>query len=94
MKPGAYPLVFQRFSEPAKADLTALGDAPEAPISPDRTASEPTLEGLFRAFRQGQPSLGLFSDEAAQFLGGQGSCRATWWFGGNIGGGRRRTGSC
>lgn len=54
----------------AEADLAALGDAPEGPILPDRTASEPTLEGLFRAFLQGQPSLGLFSDEAGQFLGG------------------------
>lgn len=54
----------------AEADLAALGDAPDGPILPDRTASEPTLEGLFRAFLQGQPSLGLFSDEAGQFLGG------------------------
>ena len=54
----------------AQADLEALGDAPEGPVLPDRTASEPTLEGLFRAFLQGQPSLGLFSDEAGQFLGG------------------------
>lgn len=53
-----------------EADLEALGDAPEGPVLPDRTASEPTLEGLFRAFLQGQPSLGLFSDEAGQFLGG------------------------
>ena len=53
-----------------EADLAALSDAPEGPILPDRTASEPTLEGLFRAFLQGQPSLGLFSDEAGQFLGG------------------------
>jgi hypothetical protein len=56
----------------AEADLAALGDAPEGPVLPDRTASEPTLEGLFRAFLEGQPSLGLFSDEAAQFLGGHG----------------------
>ncbi|MEJ6501404.1 MAG: YfjI family protein [Rhodobacterales bacterium] len=53
-----------------EADLDALGDAPEGPVLPDRTASEPTLEGLFRAFLQGSPSLGLFSDEAGQFLGG------------------------
>ena len=53
-----------------EADLEALGEAPEGPVLPDRTASEPTLEGLFRAFLQGQPSLGLFSDEAGQFLGG------------------------
>jgi len=56
----------------AKADLAALGDPPDGPVLPDRTASEPTLEGLFRAFLQGQPSLGLFSDEAGQFLGGHG----------------------
>ena len=54
----------------AEADLASLGDAPQGPLLPDRTASEPTLEGLFRAFLQGQPSLGLFSDEAGQFLGG------------------------
>jgi hypothetical protein len=38
----------------------------------DRTASEPTLEGLFLALQIGSPSLGLFSDEAAQFIGGHG----------------------
>ena len=54
----------------AQADLAALGDAPRAPRLPDRTASEPTLEGLFRAFAEGHPAQGLFSDEAAQFLGG------------------------
>lgn len=54
----------------AEADLAALGAAPEQPLLPGRTASEPTLEGLFRAFQLGQPSLGLFSDEAGQFLGG------------------------
>jgi hypothetical protein len=56
----------------AQADLAALGDEPKGPIQPYRTASEPTLEGLFRAFLEGQPSLGLFSDEAGQFLGGFG----------------------
>lgn len=56
----------------AQADLVALGDEPKGPIQPYRTASEPTLEGLFRAFLEGQPSLGLFSDEAGQFLGGFG----------------------
>jgi Protein of unknown function (DUF3987) len=55
-----------------EADLKALGDEPRGPIQPYRTASEPTLEGLFRAFIEGQPSLGLFSDEAGQFLGGFG----------------------
>ena len=55
----------------AQADLEALGKEPEAPPSPDRTVSEPTFEGLTKLLATGQPSLGLFSDEGGQFLGGQ-----------------------
>ena len=54
----------------AGADLAALGPEPEAPPSTDRTVSEPTFEGLTKLFAHGQPSLGLFSDEGGQFLGG------------------------
>ncbi len=54
----------------AKADLEALGPEPEAPPSTDRTVTEPTFEGLTKLFAHGQPSLGLFSDEGGQFLGG------------------------
>jgi hypothetical protein len=54
----------------ARADLEALGDEPDPPLLSDRTCSEPTLEGIFRSFLHGQPSLALFSDEAGQFLGG------------------------
>ena len=54
----------------AEADLDALGPEPEAPPSADRTVSEPTFEGLTKLFAHGQPSLGLFSDEGGQFLGG------------------------
>lgn len=54
----------------ALCDLDALGPEPEAPPSPDRTVTEPTFEGLTKLFAHGQPSLGLFSDEAGQFLGG------------------------
>lgn len=54
----------------AQADLNALGPEPEAPPSTDRTVSEPTFEGLTKLFAHGQPSLGLFSDEGGQFLGG------------------------
>jgi hypothetical protein len=54
----------------AQADLEALGREPEAPASADRTVSEPTFEGLTKLFAHGQPSLGLFSDEGGQFLGG------------------------
>ena len=54
----------------ARADLEALGAEPSTPPSADRTVSEPTFEGLTKLFATGQPSLGLFSDEGGQFLGG------------------------
>lgn len=54
----------------AQADLQALGPEPSAPPSADRTVTEPTFEGLTKLFATGQPSLGLFSDEGGQFLGG------------------------
>lgn len=54
----------------ARADLEALGKEPTPPPSPDRTVNEPTYEGLTRKFAEGHPSLGIFSDEAGQFLGG------------------------
>ena len=54
----------------AEADLKALGPEPASPPSADRTVTEPTFEGLTKLFAHGQPSLGLFSDEGGQFLGG------------------------
>jgi hypothetical protein len=54
----------------AEADLNALGPEPQAPASSDRTVTEPTFEGLTKLYATGQPSLGLFSDEGGQFLGG------------------------
>lgn len=57
-------------SAAAEAELRALGPEPEAPHLPDRTVTEPTFEGLTKLFAAGQPSLGLFSDEGGQFLGG------------------------
>ena len=54
----------------AQADLEAMGPEPSAPPSADRTVTEPTFEGLTKLFATGQPSLGLFSDEGGQFLGG------------------------
>ncbi|KGJ04994.1 Protein of unknown function [Paracoccus halophilus] len=54
----------------AEADLNALGKEPAAPPSPDRTVTEPTYEGLTRKFAEGMPTLGIFSDEGGQFLGG------------------------
>lgn len=54
----------------AQADLSALGSEPTAPPAPDRTVTEPTFEGLTRKYTEGMPSLGIFSDEGGQFLGG------------------------
>lgn len=54
----------------ARADLDALEAEPVAPPGVDRTVTEPTFEGLTRLFAIGQPSLGIFSDEGGQFLGG------------------------
>jgi len=54
----------------AEADLHALGSEPVAPPSGDRTVTEPTYEGLTRKFAEGMPTLGIFSDEGGQFLGG------------------------
>ena len=54
----------------AQADLSALGSEPVAPPAPDRTVTEPTFEGLTRKYTEGMPSLGIFSDEGGQFLGG------------------------
>lgn len=54
----------------ALADLAALGERPAPPIAPNLAATEPTLEGLHKLYMVGQPSLGLFSDEGGQFLGG------------------------
>lgn len=53
-----------------RSELEALGPEPEPPARPERLVTEPTFEGLTRLFAEGQPSLGLFSDEGGQFLGG------------------------
>ena len=45
------------------------------PISPSRsniTFSEPTAEGIWKHYIQGEPSAGLFSDEGISFFGGHG----------------------
>jgi Protein of unknown function (DUF3987) len=52
------------------AALAAIGPAPQKPLKPLLTFSEPTIEGLFVLFEEGQPSLGLFTSEGGKFLGG------------------------
>lgn len=53
-----------------RRELAAIGPQPAPPALPDRLVAEPTYEGLAKLFHLGQPSLGLFSDEGGQFLGG------------------------
>src|SRR5204862_6725243 len=53
-----------------KRQLDVLGKGPTAPLEPMVTCPEPTFEGLVALFQTGRPSLGLFSSEGGQFLGG------------------------
>jgi Protein of unknown function (DUF3987) len=55
-----------------RAALEELGPAPKAPLEPMLTCEKPTLEGLHKLFAIGQPSVGLFSAEGGQFIGGHG----------------------
>lgn len=50
-------------------ELTALIE-PKRPLEPIIICDEPTIEGLQRLYYLGRPSLGLFSDEGARFIGG------------------------
>jgi hypothetical protein len=52
--------------------LADLGPAPSAPLVPLLTCPEPTFEGLCRLLVSGHPSVGLFSSEGGQFIGGHG----------------------
>lgn len=52
--------------------LDQLGPAPLAPLEPLLTCPEPTYEGLCKLLAVGQPSLGIFSAEGGQFIGGHG----------------------
>jgi Protein of unknown function (DUF3987) len=54
------------------AALGELGPAPSPPLDPMLTADEPTFEGMCKLFVTGHPSLGLFSTEGGQFIGGHG----------------------
>lgn len=55
-----------------KMALEELGPEPNKPLNPMLTLSEPTYEGLVKLFAVGQPSLGLYSAEGGQFIGGHG----------------------
>jgi hypothetical protein len=55
-----------------RAALQALGPPPTEPPVPLLTCPEPTFEGLTKLFAAGWPSLGVFSSEGGQFIGGHG----------------------
>ena len=55
-----------------KIMLEDLRSAPVAPLYPFLTAPEPTIEGLIKAMPRALGSLGLFSAEGGQFVGGHG----------------------
>lgn len=55
-----------------RAALEAIGPEPAAPLEPILTAPEPTFEGLAKLLARGQPSVGVFSSEGGQFVGGHG----------------------
>lgn len=56
----------------AQADLQTLGPGPVEPLKPNLTFQEPTIEGLFKFYQAGRPSVGLFTDEGGSFIGGHG----------------------
>ena len=55
-----------------KAALDKLGPPPTAPLLPMLTVEEPTYEGLYKLLTVGLPSIGIFSNEGGQFVGGHG----------------------
>jgi hypothetical protein len=57
-------------AEAIRSALLALGAQPEAPLLPWLLLSEPTMEGLHKAYQCGRPGIGLFNDDAGDFLGG------------------------
>jgi hypothetical protein len=58
--------------ERIKAALDALGPGPVPALEPLLTFGEPTFEGLCKLLAVGWPSVGIFSAEGGQFIGGHG----------------------
>jgi len=50
--------------------LQGLGEEPKAPPSPVLLLEEPTYEGMVKVLQNGNPSIGLFTDEGGRFIGG------------------------
>lgn len=56
--------------EERERKLLLLGEEPRKPPYPMLVCNEPTLEGLFRLLRDGPRSVGIFSSESGQLIGG------------------------
>ncbi len=55
-----------------ESSLSELGSEPSMPLKPLIICPEPTYQGLCIQFREGMPSMGIFSAEGGQFIGGHG----------------------
>ncbi len=53
-----------------RSALEDLGPPPTAPLNPILLVPTPTLEGIHKLYATGKPSIGLFHDDAGEFLGG------------------------
>jgi hypothetical protein len=51
-------------------EMTQLGRAPEAPLKPLLLVGNPTVEAVHKQLVDGLPNIGLFHDDAGEFLGG------------------------
>lgn len=58
--------------EERREQLTALGPEPRPPLHPFLTVPDPTIEGLTKAWVFAPASLGVFTAEGGQFVGGHG----------------------
>ncbi len=62
----------KEFSADEKLEELDKIPEPQQPLAPVVRVKEPTIEGLFNLLQTGQPSMGLFTSEGGQFLGGHG----------------------
>lgn len=53
-----------------RSALEDLGPPPTEPLNPIFLVPTPTLEGIHKLYAVGRPSIGLFHDDAGEFLGG------------------------
>jgi hypothetical protein len=65
----------KRTADDIRAALHKVGAPPLPPLAPWLLVPEATLEGLHKLFQNGRPSLGLFNDDAGDFLDGHAMSR-------------------